>query len=381
MLEKTYYLFNVIFVVICANNSVNNLAVSGQISPYIISCFVFAWVLLIPPKISVTTLIAGAIGFLIRVRFEGLPHNAWMGVLISVVICTIFSVIMSINSYSNFLGQYINNKMLVEINRKLEALEKDRLEFFANISHELRTPINIIYTANQMINVTNKNSSCPIKALSKYSNMIQQNCNRLIRLVENVIDITKIDSLSFEVRLINADIINILEETYFSIRDYVEKKGLKIYFNTNIDKKIIACDPYNIERIILNILSNSIKFTKPGGEIKISITSDENFVYISVSDTGIGIPENMIDRIFERFVQVDKSTMRQNEGSGIGLSLVKGLVELHNGTISVNSVLGKGSEFIIKLPNKITEKENNISQLGLISDSTEKVSIQFSDIY
>jgi len=153
-------------------------------------------------------------------------------------------------------------------------------------------------------------------------------------------------------------------------------------FDTEVEERILACDGDKIERIMLNLISNSIKFTEPGGKILVNIYDKENEIIISVKDTGLGIPIEKQEQVFERFVQVDKSLVRNKDGSGIGLSLVKSLIEMHEGTIKLKSEWGKGSEFIIKLPVKVLSHEdvyipNNYNHNGNI----EKIQVEFSDIY
>ena len=144
---------------------------------------------------------------------------------------------------------------------------------------------------------------------------------------------------------------------------------------------IIACDPDNIERIILNLLSNAIKFTKSGGEINVEIKTDDENVFISVIDTGIGIPIEMQEKIFDRFTQVDRATYRENVGTGIGLALVKSIVELHNGNIELKSELNKGSTFTVSLPIVKAKEEKILEPKNAFENNVERVSIEFSDIY
>ena len=144
------------------------------------------------------------------------------------------------------------------------------------------------------------------------------------------------------------------------------------------------CDPDIIERIMLNLLSNAIKFTKPGGKINVNIFEKEGTVEIIVSDTGIGIAKDKQDLIFQRFRQVDTSYTKEQQGSGIGLSLVKSLVDMHEGSLSVESEYGKGSKFIVLLPIKIVDSEENtitIVDRGIMQSQIEKLNIEFSDIY
>nr|WP_241393519.1 ATP-binding protein [Clostridium saccharobutylicum] len=145
----------------------------------------------------------------------------------------------------------------------------------------------------------------------------------------------------------------------------------------------MACDADKIERIILNLLSNAIKFTPSNGKIFLNIKNTEKTILVSVKDTGIGIPIEMQKNIFNRFVQVDKSLSRNREGSGIGLSLVKSLIELHGGSIWVESECNMGTEFIFELPVRILEnQEYDIRDVSIANeDKIQRISIEFSDIY
>jgi signal transduction histidine kinase len=145
----------------------------------------------------------------------------------------------------------------------------------------------------------------------------------------------------------------------------------------------MSCDPDQIERIILNLISNSIKFSKPGSEIWVSVHDKVDSVLISIKDNGLGIPENQLEAIFDRFKQVDMSLTRNHEGSGIGLSLVKSLVEMHKGTINVESIYGKGSEFIIELPVTMLSETSASYEKNVFEDQNkvERINIEFSDIY
>ena len=304
-----------------------------------------------------------------------------------------------LNNYGVFEG-FIFSSRDISDRKKAEELERDmteksrllyeaneyervRTEFFANISHELRTPINVILSSLQLLNLKTDNpnrSNWFQEEYKKYPTIMKQNCYRLIRLINNLIDVTKIDSGYFDLNLINTNIVNVVEDITLSVVDYTENKGISLTFDTDVEEKILACDPDKIERIILNLISNAVKFTEPGGSILVNIINQKHYLIISVKDTGIGIPRDKQKIIFDRFVQVDKSLKRNIEGSGIGLSLVKSLVEMHKGKITVHSDLNKGSEFIIKLSSYLIEEKNNTVN-HCIQEDTEKISIEFSDIY
>jgi signal transduction histidine kinase len=225
-----------------------------------------------------------------------------------------------------------------------------------------------------------KEHKCKSKCdVEKYICTMKQNCYRLTRLINNILDITKIDSGYCKLSMQNVDIVNVIESITLSVVEYAKSKEISIIFDTDVEEKIMAVDVDKIERILLNLLSNAIKFTDKEGNILVSIKNEDDHIEISVKDNGIGIPENKQRSIFERFIQVDKSLSRNNEGSGIGLSLVKSLVEMHGGNIKVKSNLGKGSEFIVKIPVFNIGREE--SEMKYNDINIEKIGIEFSDIY
>ncbi|WBW97083.1 PAS domain-containing sensor histidine kinase [Oceanirhabdus sp. W0125-5] len=296
----------------------------------------------------------------------------------------ILSIIRDISERKR--AEQLQRRVEEEERQLKEAKEYERLrnEFFANLSHEFKTPLNLIFSTVQVLNIKLKNivDQQEKEKVNQYIKILKQNAHRLLRLINNLIDITKIDSNYFSIDLQNCNIVSVVEDITLSVAEYIENKDVEIIFDTDIEEKIISCDPDKIERIILNLISNSLKFTEAGGTIKIDIHDKEETIVISVKDTGIGIPKNKLNVIFNRFAQVDKSTTRNHEGSGIGLSLAKSLVEMHEGIIEVKSEYGKGTEFIIELPVKLlnekskVEKNNNIKQ-----DKVERIHIEFSDIY
>lgn len=221
--------------------------------------------------------------------------------------------------------------------------------------------------------------------LLRYIKSLRQNTFRLLRLINNLIDITKIDAGFFELNLVNCNIIQIIEEITLSVANYMEGKNIKLTFDTALEEKFMACDPDKIERIMLNLLSNAVKFTEKQGGIWVNICSKQDSILVSVKDTGIGIAPDKKEVIFERFRQIDKSLNRKCEGSGIGLSLVKSLLELHGGRIWVKSKMGEGSEFVFELPSIVYQEEKReISDSFKVPEwksQIQKINIEFSDIY
>lgn len=275
-----------------------------------------------------------------------------------------------------------------ENTKKVEELmeyDKIKTEFFTNISHELKTPLNVITSTIQLLMYLDESKNLGDERIKYYFSIMNQNALRLLRLINNIIDVTKVEGNYLHFNLTNGNIINVVEELVQSVAEFIGSKGIEVIFDTEVEERIIAFDEEKIERIILNILSNAVKFTEKNGSIFVNVYDKEDFIEISIKDTGIGIPKDKLDYIFERFAQVDKSITRKSEGSGIGLALVKSLVELHGGTISVNSELGKGSEFIITLPVKVvdsSEPDYNATSGELSKNKYEEnLQIEFSDIY
>ncbi|MDU1539590.1 MAG: HAMP domain-containing sensor histidine kinase [Paeniclostridium sordellii] len=274
---------------------------------------------------------------------------------------------------------------LIDIKKELEFenSNKIRSEFFANLSHELRTPLNLIFSSLQVLDLKVESSGIKEEeSISKYLNMATQNTYRLLKLVNNIIDSNKITSGYFDYNPQNYDIINFVEGICQSIVDFAKYKNIEIIFDTDIEEKIISFDLDKMERIILNILSNAIKFSKDNGSIKIYTREIEDMIEIEISDDGIGIPPHKLSSIFDRFKQVDNNIIRRGEGSGIGLYLVKSLVDMHGGNIEVDSEIDKGTIFKIQIPNKtVIDSECIIAEKNLQNSYIEKIKVEFSDIY
>jgi signal transduction histidine kinase len=178
-------------------------------------------------------------------------------------------------------------------------------------------------------------------------------------------------------------IIEVVENITLSTAEYIQSKSRTIVFDTDVEEKIMAFDEEKMERILLNLISNATKFTKPGDTIEVSVYDKNDHIIISVKDNGRGIPEEMLSQIFQRFKQVDNLLSRSHEGSGIGLAIVKSLVEMHEGTIDVKSTYTEGTEFIISLPfRSISNKDSKDSKKDYTAQTNvEKIQIEFSDIY
>ncbi|CDM69017.1 Hypothetical protein CM240_1859 [Clostridium bornimense] len=278
--------------------------------------------------------------------------------------------------------KYIRDKKTATLNKILlnQALENDRLKtnFITTISHELRTPLNIILSTTKLISLSIKKSIIDKEYLLLKLDYIENNSNRLLKLINNIIDITKIESGFLTPNFAMDNIVEVVENTTLSIIDLAKEHNVNIIFDTEEEEIMMSIDRIMIERIILNLISNSIKFTKSLGTIYVSINKKNDNVIISVEDNGIGIPNDEIDNVFHRFHQVDSSLSRHNEGSGLGLFIVNSLVNLHYGKIEVFSIENIGTKFDITLPIFITNVTNddNIT----IQPLEQLIKVEMSDL-
>lgn len=286
--------------------------------------------------------------------------------------------ISSEKQIQNLMKDIETSEKLLTETREYNALIT---EFLTNISHELKTPINVIYVALETMNIYFDDYSEENKSKCKYYvKMMKQNCFRLMRLINNLLDVTKLDSGFLALNKVNDNIVSVVEDITLSVADYIKSKDIELIFDTDVEEKIMAFDHDKIERIILNLLSNAFKYSPTGGKILVNFQDKGSRISISVKDEGDGVPEDKLDFIFERFGQVNKSLSRPNEGSGIGLYIVKSFVEMHGGNINVSSKEGIGSEFIIELPVEVIDIESHMKNT-LFETNVERINIEFSDIY
>jgi signal transduction histidine kinase/ligand-binding sensor domain-containing protein/DNA-binding response OmpR family regulator len=229
--------------------------------------------------------------------------------------------------------------------QKLHEIDELKSRFFANISHEFRTPLTLILGPSKDILDNTKETKT-----KQNVSLIKRNAVRLLGLVNQLLDISKLESGNMKLQAAPRNIIPVLKGLVLSFSSYAERKRITIKFNSIEDEIIVYMDKDKFEKIIINILSNAFKFTPESGLIEVKTCRSEKQLEVKVSDTGIGIPAERITKIFDRFYQVDGSHTREREGTGLGLSLAKELVELHRGKIEVESEPGKGSVFTISLP-------------------------------
>lgn len=225
-------------------------------------------------------------------------------------------------------------------------LERMRSEFVANVSHELKTPIAAVKGFSETLLAGAVKDE---ETAMSFLQIIYDESERLNRLIGDILELSKIESRRAALILTPVELNEFIRHTIQILDVSAEQKNISVIFNDN-EELYIEGDEDRLRQIFVNLLSNAINYTPEGGQVTISVEEKPDYVAISFSDTGVGIPEKDLPRIFERFYRVDKARSRNSGGTGLGLSIVKHLVDSHKGNISVTSVVGKGSTFVIELP-------------------------------
>ena len=244
--------------------------------------------------------------------------------------------------------QMEENKKLYERNIRNEKFKND---YFVNLSHELRTPISIILSALQLLDSLKKDGNVSKERELHYMDVIKKSSKSLLNIINDIIDSSKIESGAYKIKKEkNIDIIYLVEETALNMSDYINSKGIELIIDPEVEELLICCDPNEIQRCIVNLIGNAVKFTEANGKIKVLIKVDNNNVSVSIEDNGLGISKDDQEFIFKRFEQGKNINSTKVSSSGIGLTLVKYIVELHDGYVKLESEVNKGSKFTIVLP-------------------------------
>ncbi len=230
---------------------------------------------------------------------------------------------------------------------RMAELEDKRRIFVSNASHELKTPLSIIkLLSDSLIQTENPDPEFIKEFLSDMNKEVE----RLTRIIERLLDMTQMDSSQTSMQFIHTDIREIVQEVYDKLTPLAKNKDISLSLNQPDTEVILPVERDTLTEAVYNIADNSIKYTEPGGNVAISLSRDLGNVYIAVSDTGIGIPKEEVQKIFDRFYRVDKARARETGGTGLGLSIALDAVKLHNGHIEVKSEEAAGSRFTIALP-------------------------------
>jgi signal transduction histidine kinase len=267
------------------------------------------------------------------------------------------------------LGQ--NRQKLEETNQKLVELDRIKSRFFANISHELRTPLTLLLAPLQTL-LQDRNLALEPETRQLLL-IMQSNGLRLLKLINDLLDLVRLESGKMEVKQESVAIAPFLHGLANAVKKSAADRGIRIEVTSDPAVHTVLTDGDKLERILLNLLFNALKFTPAGGKVQVNAIRNNGELLLEVSDTGTGISEEQLPFIFDRFWQADTSSQRQFRGVGIGLALVKELVEVQGGKVAVSSAIGKGTQFTVALPYHESEPQSSRMSNG-VEGSAESVS-------
>lgn len=267
--------------------------------------------------------------------------------LLIIVVSATYSIYIQKKSDSDLIGKE-KDPTESKLIKKIDILKSG---FLANMSHELRTPLNSIIGFSQMLH--DEVMGTVNDQQKRYLSNVLNSSKQLELLINDILDLAKIESGKAELHIEEFDIKEIITNVLIELREIAEQKQTDINVNLHSCPMNIKADRMKIKQVMYNLVSNAIKFTPNKGRIEIDCNRDNSNNVFSVSDTGIGIREEDVDKIFSTFEQADSSYTKTYRGTGLGLALVKFLVQMHGGTVSVESTLGKGSTFIFSLPSDV----------------------------
>jgi signal transduction histidine kinase len=245
-----------------------------------------------------------------------------------------------------------NKQELEETNRKLVELDRLKSRFFANISHELRTPLTLLLSPLETLlqRFAGKADDAHELLLTMHSNGM-----RLLKLINDLLDLIRMEAGRMEIKSEPVEVADFIKGLASAARQVAEDKHVKLETYADLRLGVVAADPDKLEKVVLNLLFNALKFTPSGGRVELRAEKRDEDLAILVSDTGIGIAEKNLPFVFDRFWQADSSAQRKYQGVGIGLALVKELIEMMHGTVAVESQEGKGTVFTVRLPYRKAE--------------------------
>jgi signal transduction histidine kinase len=238
-------------------------------------------------------------------------------------------------------------KNLEQAHAELKQLDRFKSEFFANITHELKTPLTMMLAPLELL----VDGQLGVISDAQRSTLmsVQRNGVKLLRLIGDLLDLSRIEESRLRLRVAEHDLVTYLSGLVAQAEPLAQRKSLELRFESDVTACPIWCDLERIERVFVNLLSNATKFTPPEGKVTVSVKDEKNSVRVEVTDTGTGFPPEMAEKIFQRFFQVDMAETRRHGGTGIGLALAKELIELHSGQIWAEPAAGGGATFKVRL--------------------------------
>ncbi len=246
---------------------------------------------------------------------------------------------------------------LAEALEAAKEVDKLKSEFFANISHELRTPLTLIIAP-----VDELLASLQPSRERDVLKVVRRNASRLLRMIDDLLDLARLEAGGLRLQVREFDLSETAERVAENAQRAAEARGITFTFDSQADKGEMYGDPHRIEIVLTNLIGNAVKFTPDNGRIEVRVRSDEDGATTEVEDTGPGIPKDALDKVFERFFQVQGSERRRHGGAGIGLALAKELAELHGGALTVTSEPGQGATFKLFIPWGRSHFENDVME-------------------
>ena len=318
---------------------------------YTISLYAAVWIMYTVPSV-----IKFLLGEPVTV-VNGVSVGTWRFVVNNLFFLTSIVVVGAIGSWvmENIRRRELRSRLhleeltaqLKETNIKLKSLDELKTQFFANVNHELRTPLTLMLAPLKTLLEGKMGRLTPV--LQDTYETMQRNGYKLLKLINNLLDLNKLEEGKMRLKVKPVNLVEFIPPLLASAKPMADQKQIRLYFQHPPHAVELALDPDQFEKVVFNLLSNALKFTNKGGRITIYIEDRDDTVTMTVEDTGIGIPANMLESIFDRFSQVDGSKSRAQEGTGIGLALAREIVLVHQGSIHAESELGKGSSFIVDL--------------------------------
>ena len=278
-------------------------------------------------------------------------HPAWYASIWAKLFYLLL-LIAAIMLYLRHRKRQMEDQLILQQHIHAEDMGEAKIKFFMNISHEIRTPLTLIITP--LLSLIKEDKEPHRQGIYE---IIRKNSERILHLINQMMDLRKIDKGQMVMRMCQTDMVGFINEEYELFRQQALAKNIDFEYQHDSEELPVWIDRNNFDKVIINLLSNAFKFTPTAGHILLSLTHTDHHAYISVKDSGIGIPKDKLETIFQRFYQTPADTSDRNVGTGIGLDLTRSLVELHYGTISARNNEGEkgskfehGSEFIIRIP-------------------------------
>ncbi len=317
----------------------------GYGSPYyagvLLAVVTAGYVALAPRRAAIVFAIGVYLPFALPALFGASLHNLFYFVTHQLIVASTLGIVVVGMGF-----RYSLEERAFYDRQRLKDLDRAKNQFFANISHELRTPLTLVLAPVEAL-LEDQNLE---KSVRNQLRLARRNALRLLRLVDDLLELSRLESAGMRLRLQKTDVAELAADLVERIKPLAARKNISVSQTQTGEVPLITCDPDQIERVLLNVLANAVKFTGPAGSVELSLRRDDDSVVVEVIDTGEGIPAEHLARIFERFHQVDPTGTRRHGGTGIGLALAREIVELHGGRTDAQSKVGQGTTIRLTLP-------------------------------